>query len=209
MAMADKISLTGAEKMRYWLDLFTWGTWNEFLEAGAETSGFRERRWRTVQKIKPGDLLLCYMTGISRFFAILEVTGQPYRDDTPIWSEAVFPCRVPVRMILSLPPEHSVPVIELREHLSYFQGMKSPHSWSGHFRGSPTEEKPRDAQVIIAALEEANQAPVCREYDPRKLKRKVPVFETNAGTVTVPEDTDEQSTPWGGAEIGEEAVVDP
>jgi hypothetical protein len=50
----------------YWLDLFTGTTWKEFLAAGGEVSGFRERRWKTVQQMKPGDYLLCYLTGISR-----------------------------------------------------------------------------------------------------------------------------------------------
>jgi hypothetical protein len=44
----------------YWLDLFTGTTWEEFLAAGGEVSGFRERRWKTVQQMKPGDYLLCY-----------------------------------------------------------------------------------------------------------------------------------------------------
>lgn len=30
--------------MNYWLDLFTGTTWREFQEAGADVSGFRERR---------------------------------------------------------------------------------------------------------------------------------------------------------------------
>ena len=34
----------------YWLDLFTHQTWQEFLAAGANVSGFRENRWNTVEK---------------------------------------------------------------------------------------------------------------------------------------------------------------
>jgi hypothetical protein len=129
--------------MNYWLDLFTWRTWSEFLKAGGTISGFRMSRWPTVKRMKPGDILICYMTGISRFFAILEVTGKPYIDeDTTIWDEALFPSRVPVKTTLHLPPEHAVPVKELSEYLSYFQDMKTSYSWSGHFRGSPTTEKP-------------------------------------------------------------------
>jgi hypothetical protein len=44
-----------------WLDLFTGTTWKEFLAAGGEVSGFRERRWKTVQQMEPGDYLLCYL----------------------------------------------------------------------------------------------------------------------------------------------------
>ena len=31
----------------YWLDLFTGATWQEFLAAGGDVSGFRESRWKT------------------------------------------------------------------------------------------------------------------------------------------------------------------
>jgi hypothetical protein len=58
-------------KRSYWLDLFTGTTWDEFKAAGAKVSGFREYRWSTVQKIKLGDYLICYLTGISRFIGIL------------------------------------------------------------------------------------------------------------------------------------------
>lgn len=181
--------------MKYWLNLFTWTTWQEFLEAGGTVSGFRENRWRTVQRMRPGDIFICYLTGLSRFFAILEITGKPHRDDTPIWKEAEFSARVPVRVVLSLPPEHAVPVHALSSQLSYFRNMKGPHSWTGHFRRSPVEEKPDDARAIIAALEEAERNPVFREYDERKLERKVPLFETKSGTVTIPEDTEDSVIP--------------
>lgn len=178
--------------MKYWLDLFTWKTWQEFLHAGANVSGFSERRWSMVQKIKPGDILICYMTGLSRFFALLEVTGEPYQDTTSIWSEASFSSRLPVKIALSLSPENAIPVIELRSKLSYFQNMKTPNSWSGHFRGSLLEEKYADASIIISALQNAEINPVARPYDERKLERKVPVYKTSEGLVSIPDDTEEQ-----------------
>jgi predicted RNA-binding protein len=76
----------------YWLDLFTGTTWQEFLDAGGNVSGFRDSRWTTVQRIKTGDYFLCYLTGVSRFIGILEVTSEPYKDETPIWGYDLFPC---------------------------------------------------------------------------------------------------------------------
>jgi len=84
--------------VNYWLDLFTGATWQEFLDSGAKISGFREGRWTTVQKIAKGDVLLCYLTGVSRFIGVLEVTSQPYRDSTKIWSDEDFPCRLKVKL---------------------------------------------------------------------------------------------------------------
>ncbi len=177
--------------MKYWLDLFTWKTWQEFLNVGANISGFSEHRWRSVQRIQPGDFLICYMTGLSRFFAILEVTGNPYRDNIPIWSEAIFPSRVSVKVSLELSPAHAVPVTNLQGKLSYFQNMKAPNSWSGHFRGSPVVEKQADAMAIIAALKDAEQNPIIRKFDERKLERRVPTFKTNEGLVSIPDDVDD------------------
>jgi len=72
------------ESRNYWLVLFTAKTWQEFLDAGANVSESREGRWKTVQRIKPGDYLLCYLTGVSRFIGVLEVTSDPFKDTTPV-----------------------------------------------------------------------------------------------------------------------------
>ena len=39
----------------FWIDLFTIETWKEFLDHGGDVSGFSEKRWVTVQRMKPGD----------------------------------------------------------------------------------------------------------------------------------------------------------
>jgi hypothetical protein len=174
--------------MKYWLNLYTWNTWQEFLNAGGNVTGFRDRRWRTVQKIKPGDLFLCYMTGISRFFAIEEVVGEAYKDESEIWGEAVFSSRLPVRVILSLDPEYAVPVVSMRSELSFFQDLKTPHAWTGFFRGSPTEISSSDARVIIRELEYATENPIYHEFDPKKLDKKVRRYETKSGPVSIPDD---------------------
>ncbi|GAB4525440.1 MAG: hypothetical protein OHK0046_41310 [Anaerolineae bacterium] len=176
--------------MKYWLNLYTWKTWQEFVQSGKSVTGFRDGRWKTVQKIQSGDVFLCYMTGISRFFAIQEITDAVYKDDAKIWEEDVFPCRVPVRTVLSLDPEFAVPVTLMREHLSFFQNGSSPHSWTGFFRSSPSEIKKDDAEVIVAALHHAQQNPFSREVDQRKLERRVHGYATKSGVVTIPENDD-------------------
>ncbi len=61
--------------MTYWLDLFTGTTWNEFREAGARVSGFRQTMRRASGKVKPGDIFLCHLTGVMRWVGALEVLG--------------------------------------------------------------------------------------------------------------------------------------
>jgi hypothetical protein len=175
----------------YWLDLFTWTTWKEFLHAGGKVSGFRESRWKAVQKIRPGDYLLCYLTGVSRFIGLLEVTSSPFKDSSPIWKDEDFSSRIKVKSIVSLSPETAIPVYELKNRLSFFQDMKSPIAWTGHFRGSPAKWKVADSQAVVEALIEASKNPVSRPVDPAKLARRPKAIKARIGPVTVP-DSEEQ-----------------
>ncbi len=154
----------------YWLDLFTYETWTGFLKAGASVTGFRENRWKTVQRIKPGDIFLCYLTGVSRWIGILEVTGPAFKDNKKIWTRADFPARIHVKALAKLDPLTAVPVIELKQQLSVFKNLKSPHAWTGHFRGSPAKWSSSDGKMVFDAVMAAVSSPVERPYDAAKLK---------------------------------------
>src|ERR1700730_2097381 len=133
----------------FWLDLFTYQTWKEFLEAGAKVSGFRENRWNAVQRMKPGDILLCYLTGVSRWIGLLEVTGPGFKATTPIWKGNDFPARISVKLLAKLEPSTGIPVIEMKDKLSIFQNLKSPYAWTGRFRGSPYKWATLDGQAVV------------------------------------------------------------
>ena len=96
--------------MQYWLNLFSPKTWQEFLDAGGSVSGFRLSRIKTAKQIKPGDRLLCYLTGISRFVGVLEAISAGFEDETPIWSDELFPARLKVKVIVALQPDTAVPI---------------------------------------------------------------------------------------------------
>ena len=174
----------------YWLDLFTGTSWQEFLSAGGNVSGFRESRWSTLQKIKPGDYLLCYLTGVMRFIGVLEVMSKPYRDETPIWSFATFPCRLDVKIIIKLTPETAVPILDLRNELSIFRNLKSSKAWTGQLRGSPMKWSQADGEIIVNNLLNAESNPVIRPVDQRKLARRPQAFKAKFGHVTIPASED-------------------
>jgi len=167
--------------------LFTGTTWQEFLHAGATVTGFREARWKTVQQIYLGDYFLCYLTGVSRFIGVLEATSDPYWDETPIWKDEVFPCRVKVELIASLTPETAVPIFDLKEQLTIFQNLKSPAAWTGHVRGSPARWKPSDGEAVVYAVMEAVENPVKRPVDASKLARRPKALRAKGEAFTVPE----------------------
>ena len=178
----------------YWLDLFTVETWKEFHDHGGDVSGFSEKRRTTVQKMKPGDYLLCYLTRVSRWVGLLEVVGEPFFDEKPIWSSQVYPSRVPVRVVLALPAEQGVPVLEMREELTVFRGLDNPNRWQGPFRGSPNRWKAADGEAIIRALQDAKANPVERPLGRlgRSNAKAAAQQGTTDGLVVVPEDDEPQ-----------------
>jgi hypothetical protein len=166
--------------MNYWLDLFTGTTWREFQNAGANISGFRDHNWNRARNIRPGDFFLCYMVGVKRWVGVLEVTGERYRDDTPIWGEELFPVRFAVKPLVILKPEHGVPMKELEGKLSFYGD--SGANWTGHVRCSPTKYKRADAEVIIGAIKSAKANPVERKVDPKHLARSSNLYKLKKKT---------------------------
>ena len=170
----------------YWLGLFTGTTWDEFKEAGSSVSGFRESRWATVQKIKPGDYLLCYLTGVSRFIGVLEVVSKTYKSDTVIWKDELFPCRIDVKPIVSLTPDTALPVLDMLDSLSFYQNAHSK-IWTGPFRCSPSKWNANDGKIVYDALLSASANPVTRPVDHKKLLHRPRALTAKIGVVTVPE----------------------
>ncbi len=163
--------------MTYWLDLFTGTTWHEFLAAGGTISGFRMRMRKTVEKIQPGDILLCYLTGVMRWVGALRVLG-PSTNTSKIWKVADFPMRLEVETLIALKPEHGVPMSELQGRVAFYRGPSDSGKFKGFLRGSPRKfESEKDAVLILNLIEKAGEHPIERPVDPRKLARK-PLFKT-------------------------------
>lgn len=140
------------EERTYWIQVFTPATWLRFVDAGGTVTGFRQGRWNHIQTIKPGDRILCYLTGVSKWIGILDVTSEPYLDTTRIWEEELFPCRIAVELVASLPLERGVPIRELKE-LSIFR-IKN---WGLYLVASPSKWKSSDGKTVAAAIEAANR----------------------------------------------------
>ncbi len=180
--------------MNYWLDLFTGTTWREFREAGANVSGFRGRQAAVAKRVQPGDIFLCYLTGVMRWVGALEILG-PTSDTRRIWKEQDFPVRFAVKPLVMLQPEHGVPMEELDGRVSFYADPKDRGMFRGFVRGSLNLFKvPKDGELILSLLRTAENNPVSRPVDPKKLARK-PLYKVEprkgagkqATLVTVPE----------------------
>lgn len=158
--------------MTYWLDLFTGQTWQEFRDYGSTVSGFRKRMRNAVNRIKPGDVLLCYLTGVMRWVGALEVQDRS-RDKKKIWEFDEFPERLSVKPLILLPPEHGVPMEELEGKVDFYRSREDRPGFNGFLRMSPNRfKRPSDGELILNLLRVAATEPVARPVDPKKLARK-------------------------------------
>src|SRR5262245_23646904 len=137
--------------MSFWLDLFTGVTWREFRDAGGTVSGFRPTRRSLVQRIEPGDILLCYLTGVMRWVGALEVVG-PSRDATEIWKGQDFSARLDVKPLIILDPEVGVPMDQLKGQVAFFKGPEHAGKFDGFLRGSPNRFKRNEDGDFILQL---------------------------------------------------------
>lgn len=179
--------------MNYWLDLFTGTTWKQFRDAGANISGFRESQVKRASKVQPGDILICYLTGVSRWVGLLKVVRRS-DDQTPIWGKGYFPLRFEVEPLLMLEPENGVPMRELEGQVSFYESPRQWGGFKGFIRGSLNQFKLSDGTLVADLISRAAANPVHRPVDPKKLTKK-PYYTIErkkgsasvAAVVTVPE----------------------
>lgn len=153
----------------YWLVIFNGTTWNEFLNNESKVMGFKESKEKIVSRIRLGDYLICYIIGISRFIGILEVKSDLFIDESKIWNDNIYPCRIKVDTIDILEPIYSVPALNLKNDLSIFKNLYDPKIWSSFFMSSPKQFNVKDAEIIVQAIKKAivnrNEFP----YDEKKF----------------------------------------
>src|SRR5205085_1444187 len=120
----------------YWLTVWSQKTWREFLVAGGQVYGVSATYEKFIKRVKVGDQLICYRRGFgfSEFFAILEVTSQPFWDNRPIWTDDIYPVRLNVRQVLA--PRQPIKFTKVYKRLSLYRRLRDPHNhrcWSNHF----------------------------------------------------------------------------
>jgi hypothetical protein len=103
----------------YYINLFTAETWREIREnAKFEYSGQRQGA-RNRDLIKPGDVLLCYVTRTSAFVGALKVMSEVYEvdhEDPPTWASDLYPVRFKTELLIRVPADKGVRLDEIRDH---------------------------------------------------------------------------------------------
>jgi predicted RNA-binding protein len=188
----------------YYLDLFSPETYEAFTKSNRDISGFRPRQENMASRIKIGDKLICYMTKLSRWIGVLEVTSDYFKDDTPLFYSAndPFVIRFKVKPLVWLPKEKAIPIRDDRvwNRLSFTKGVeKNASQWTGKLRSSLNLLSQSDGQFLeqfILAQVNGDETFEIDEREYTKLIRHKVRRPDGEVTVSVPQDTEvEVETP--------------
>ncbi|MBU2008637.1 MAG: hypothetical protein KJ624_02100 [Chloroflexi bacterium] len=192
--------------MAYYLDLFSPETYKAFSESPRDISGFRPRQRDAARTVNIGDKLVCYVTRISRWVGVLEVTSPLFEDSTPRFYERddPFVIRFKVRPAAWLPYELAIPIHEDRvwNTLSFTRNYpKTGSHWTGFLRSSLRQLKQEDGEslekMLLRQAEDHNPTlyPLT-EHDRNRLRYiRIRTQDNIDVTVTIPDDTGQLPLP--------------
>lgn len=189
--------------MKHRLDVFSPETYQRFSESDRRLAGVRPRYRKLASEVSPGDLLLAYITRLSRWCGLLEVTSRSFEDATPRFTESEDPytIRFHVEPRVWLPVEYAIPIHSdlVWGELSFTKGhSKEASLWTGSLRTSLVALSPQDGSFLADALGKQEQQRHSYPLDDRERKALsgylVKRAEGGAVAVSVPDDEDEQST---------------
>jgi len=162
--------------MTYYLDLFSPLTYEAFLKSPQDISGFRQRQLNAARKVKPGDKFVCYLTKLSRWVAILEVTSNQFQDDSPRFYQADDPfiVRFKVKPISVLTVENAIPIREsiAWDNLSFTKDLPMHGSqWTGPLRSSLKQLSDEDGKFLEDLIIEQSNKKVIYPYDEEEYQK--------------------------------------
>ena len=143
--------------MTYWLCITNNANWKVIREKNIW--GVSERHKNTIAKVKPGDKLAIYLKQEkigneikeSRIVAIYEVTSNPFKESTKIFSSKgvknseIFPWRIKIRPIKIFDTP-----IKFKPLIPKLEFITNKRKWSGHLMGKAMREIPEnDFKKII------------------------------------------------------------
>ena len=148
--------------MTFYLHLFSPFTYEEFVSSKKYIPGFRPGLLNAAQKLRPGDVLICYLTKVSRWVAALEVTGELYEDHSSRFASAKDPfvLRVKAEPLILLDVKLGIPVKEdfIWNNLSFTAGKSKEDSrWNGPFRSSLRLLSEKDGVFLLNSLRAQKQ----------------------------------------------------
>jgi hypothetical protein len=186
--------------MKYFVDLFSPETYDAFSRSDRTISGFRLRHQGMAERVERGDVLVCYVTRVSRWVGLLEVIEGPFIDDEPIFvpERDPFVVRFRVRTLVWLGIDMALPIHDesIWRGLSFTRNVEiGSTAWTGKLRGSLVRLDAADGEFLAQRLNaQGAQGALARpypldEHDAKQLKMHTVNRPDKVVSVSVPDDS--------------------
>lgn len=144
--------------MRYFTSIYSVETYSQFSAGDRSLAVFSAKNKPLLAKIQPGDRIVCYLAGLSAFFAVLEVMGalRDLADGSP------YPLAFPVRILAWQNQGTMLPV----KREAVWQALSFTHyrpvgagGWNATLRRSGTRMLEEDGHTITRLLLALDERP--------------------------------------------------
>lgn len=194
--------------MTYLIDLFSPETYEAFSQSKRDVSGFRIGQQAAADRVAVGDKFICYMTKLSRWIGVLEVTSGWFKDETPRFysDDDPFVIRFHVRPLAWLERDKCIPIREdaVWNALSFTRDLdKNSSHWTGSLRSSLRPIDEADGQFLEALITRQATSGETYRVDEREYSRYM------THKVRRVDRTVSVSVPQGGNEEEDEGVPSP
>lgn len=144
--------------MAYWIVVGSEENMRIAQARGFDMFGFKSSRRREAARMKPGDKLIFYLTGIMKFGGLATVTSDSFEDHTPVFKgkkpSEDYPFRVRTQADVILEVEQYLDVREIAPQLQYPKKWPPEH-WRLAFQENLHQIPEEDYVLIVSLMRQA------------------------------------------------------
>jgi predicted RNA-binding protein len=145
----------------YWIVVGSPDNFAKTKELGFTIQGLKSRHRKRAERMKPGDKIVYYITGLKQFAGITGVTSEYFESHEIIWQSKDpkkaaedYPHRVRIEPLIILPEGAYVDAEPLARQMAYATKWP-PENWTLAFQGNLHEINAQDFALIESAIQQA------------------------------------------------------
>ncbi len=150
--------MTAESAPTYWIVVGSPENYTRSRELGYSQQGIKSRHRKKAERMRPGDKLVYYLTGIKAFGGVSTITSEFYESHVRIWAsgdpkkaEEDYPFRVKTEPDVVLSVEDAVPAEPIARQMTYVQKWPAAN-WTLAFQGNVHVIDKSDFELIRDAI---------------------------------------------------------
>jgi EVE domain len=145
----------------YWIIVGSPDNFVRTAEHGFTVQGLKSRHRKKAERMKPGDKIVYYLTGLKAFGGIVTTTSPYFESHEPIWQSSDpkraaedYPFRVEIAPEIVLPVADAIPAEPIAREMAYVAKWPAAN-WTLAFQGNVHEIGEDDYHLIRDAIASA------------------------------------------------------